>query len=547
MTRILVLGGTKSGKTALAEQLVAEPGRPVTVIATAEVTDQEMAERIRRHRERRPSTWTSVEGVNLQDVLDTLGPHDSVLVDALDTWLTRRMAAAGLWTDETVAPLGASGRKAVETILSELDAFWAAAGRRPGRTVLVAGQPGWAPVPADASTRRYLDAHGSALQQLSTSADRVVMTVAGRGVELAAPPTTSPRPDSEVPSSLREHGDTQAPPGTLDLAVNVHSDLPRWLRQRLAQAITRVTAYPNTTEARSAAAARHDRPREECLLLNGAAEAFSLLAVALRPRLAVCVHPSFTEPEAALRAHGHRVVQVFRDRGWDWRLDPSAVPSEVDMVVLGRPDNPTGALDPMEHVEALAREGRILVVDESFGEFLPEERFTLAARRDLPGLVVVRSLTKLWGLAGLRVGYLLAPADLVARLDSHRQPWPVNTLAAEALIACSAAEDERQTRARPIATERERLGARLREIPGLHVWPSAANFLLLQAPGVYDLRERLLNQGVAARRGDTFPGLASDHVRVAVRDPAASEQLVAALRVALDVKKPSSDRPLGPA
>lgn len=536
MTRIVVLGGTKSGKSTLAEELAAEPGRPVVVVATALVTDPEMAERVARHRERRPVDWLTAEDDDLQAVLDAVGPHDTVLVDALDTWLSTRMGAAGLWTDAAAAPLGASGRKAVETILAELEAFWAAAGRRPGRTVLVCGQPGWAPVPSDASTRRYLDAHGKAVQQLSARAERVVLTVAGRVLEL-----TGMQVEAQVPPALREHGDTQAPPGTLDLAVNVQADLPRWLRRRLSEALDLLPTYPDTRRPRATAAARHDRPSSECLPLDGAAEAFWLLAATLRPRLAACVHPSFTEPEAALRAHGHRVVRVFRDRDRDWRLEPTVVPTAADLVVLGRPDNPTGAFDPIEHVEALAQQGRTVVVDESFAEFLPDEGATLAARRDLPGLVVVRSLTKMWGLAGLRVGYLLAAADLVARLDSRRQPWPVNTLAGEALVACAAAEDERQVRSRRVAAERERLLACLRTIPGVTVWPSAANFLLLQARGVVDLRQRLLTQGVAVRRGDTFPGLGPDHVRVAVRDPAASKQLITALRGALAVNGPSSD------
>ena len=88
-------------------------------------------------------------------------------------------------------------------------------------------------------------------------------------------------------------------------------------------------------------------------------------------------------------------------------LDPDLVPAGADLVVLGNPTNPTARLHPVEILERLARPGRILVVDEAFADAVPGEPATLAARRDLPGLVVVRSLTKTWGLAGLRVGYLL--------------------------------------------------------------------------------------------------------------------------------------------
>ncbi len=85
------------------------------------------------------------------------------------------------------------------------------------------------------------------------------------------------------------------------------------------------------------------------------------------------------------------------------------MPRDADLVVVGNPNNPTGSLDPAATVAGLARPGRVLVVDEAFMELTPDEAESLAGRRDLPGLVVVRSLTKLWGLAGLRAGYVLAP------------------------------------------------------------------------------------------------------------------------------------------
>ena len=81
------------------------------------------------------------------------------------------------------------------------------------------------------------------------------------------------------------------------------------------------------------------------MLLNAAAEAFWLLAQVLRPELAVVVAPSFTEPEAALRATGRRVQHVWRDPD-HFHLDPAAVPAEADLVMTGNPNNPTGTLDP---------------------------------------------------------------------------------------------------------------------------------------------------------------------------------------------------------
>ena len=339
---------------------------------------------------------------------------------------------------------------------------------------------------------------------------------------------------------LHDHGDRQVPAGALDLAVNV-LDTPGWLAAELAGVDVR--RYPDPSPALAAIARRHDTGRDECLVLNGAAEAFWLLALALRPRLAACVHPSFTAPEAALRASGVPVHRVLREAADDFALDPAAVPEAADLVVVGRPDNPTGRLDPVEDVAALARPGRVVVVDEAFADFLPGAVAAAGLHGSgIPGLVCVRSLTKLWGLAGLRVGYLLGPAPLVARLDAVRQPWPVGSPALHAARLVVAAEDERRRRAEAVAADRAALVEALRPLP-VTVWPSPANFVLLRSDRP-DLRRLLLERGIAVRRGRTFPGLDRHHVRVTVpADPEARAALVSALGEALAAGPPADVRP----
>jgi histidinol-phosphate aminotransferase len=143
--------------------------------------------------------------------------------------------------------------------------------------------------------------------------------------------------------------------------------------------------------------------------------------------------------------------------------------------------------------------------------------------------VVVRSLTKAWALPGLRAGYLLAPPDLVARLSAARQPWSVNGIALAALEAYGHGELTSAAVAGEIALAREELAARLRCLPGIRVWPSCANFILVRVPNGEHVRAGLLDRGVAVRRAGTFPGLTADHLRVAVRTQADNERLLAAL------------------
>jgi histidinol-phosphate/aromatic aminotransferase/cobyric acid decarboxylase-like protein/adenosyl cobinamide kinase/adenosyl cobinamide phosphate guanylyltransferase len=538
VTTHLILGATSSGKSEHAERLACDAEAGVVYVATGRAVDDEIAERIEAHRRRRPADWRLEETTDLEDVLRRLEPHATVLVDDLGGWLTARMLAADLLTDDAVAPLGVGGGRSMQRIEEEAAAWWQLADQREGTTIVVAGQPGAGIVPTGAATRRYVDLHGRITQRLADAADHASLVVAGRALSLpppsgtaTAPPATTVDPAPVDPElqpgpDLRDHGDRQVPAGALDLAVNVLPGPPEWLRDRLVSCLDDLRAYPDDAATRDALAARHGRDAQEIVPLAGAAEGFWLLPHVLRPRLAACVHPGFTEPEAALRAAGVPVQRVQRDPQ-DWHLDPKAVPEDADLVVLGRPGNPTGVVEPVETIAALCRPGRTVVLDEAFADFLSDAT-GLALHTELPGLVVLRSMTKLWGLAGLRTGYLVCEAPLARRLVAARQPWPVDTLALTALGLLAGAEEERRERAARVAHHRRHLLDALRALPHLTVWDAGANFVLLRTPRT-DLRDRLLDDGIAVRRGETFPGLDARYVRVAVRPPETSDRFVASL------------------
>jgi histidinol-phosphate aminotransferase len=333
-------------------------------------------------------------------------------------------------------------------------------------------------------------------------------------------------------ADLSHHGDADLVPGLTDLAVNVRSSgTPDWLA-RLIRA-TDLAAYPDQRAALDAVAERHRRDRTEVLLTAGAAEAFVLLARVLKPRQAVVVHPQFTEPEAALRAAGAPVSRVTLP--YPYLLDPAAIPAAADLVFIGNPTNPTSVAHRRTTILALGRPGRIVVVDEAFADCIPGEPESLASQPDLAGFVVLRSLTKTWGLAGLRAGYVVGPADVISRLAAGQPPWPVS---APALTACRATASPAAVReARDWATEltadRDHLVAVLAELDRVRVVPDAAASFVLLDTGVADVRTRLHACGFAVRRGETFPGLRPGWIRVAVRDAATSDRFAAALREVL--------------
>ncbi|MFJ8307464.1 MULTISPECIES: Rv2231c family pyridoxal phosphate-dependent protein CobC [unclassified Streptomyces] len=344
----------------------------------------------------------------------------------------------------------------------------------------------------------------------------------------------------EAHHDLRHHGDAEVRDDGVeltDLAVNVRTGTPPvWLRERIAESLTGLAAYPDGRAARAAVAARHGLDVERVLLTAGAAEAFVLLARALTFRHPVVVHPQFTEPEAALRDAGHEVRRVLLRAEDGFRLDPASVPAEADLVVVGNPTNPTSVLHPASTLAQLARPGRTLVVDEAFMDAVPGEREALAGRTDLPGLVVLRSLTKTWGLAGLRIGYVLADPGTVAALQRAQPLWPVSTPALVAAGACvePRALAEAEAAAARIAGDRAHLLARLGEFEEvLAVEPAEGPFVLIRVEGAAEVRQRLRGLGFAVRRGDTFPGLGPEWLRLAVRDRPTTNRFLQALDRAL--------------
>lgn len=319
-------------------------------------------------------------------------------------------------------------------------------------------------------------------------------------------------------AGARYHGDQAALPGMLDFAVNVRpGGPPVWLTDRLASRLPELGSYPSQADQRravEAVATRHGRGADEVALLAGGAEGFALLA-GLRPQLAALIAPSFTEPEAVLAEAGVPIHHVVLPA--PFTLTGMAVPDEADLVVVGNPTNPTGVLHRREDILALRRPGRLIVVDEAFADGIPGEAQTLASE-SLPDVLVLRSLTKTWSLAGLRVGYALGAPEVLARLTARRPHWPLGTLQLEAIAAASSPEAvaEADAGARRLAELRGAMVAGLDGL-GLHVVAGDAPFALFTVPDAELMRKHLESKSIAVRRCDTFVGLPENYLRAAVR------------------------------
>ena len=390
----------------------------------------------------------------------------------------------------------------------------------------------------------YQHVHWAGFPQFAERlADAAARFAASGGRWQRVPPP--PEPVLATPSDDEAflHGDLDARPGLVDLAVNVRRAAPDWLVSRLVADPGRWTRYPDDTEAREAIAAAHGVPLEAVLPTAGGMEGFTLVARALRPR-SIVVHPQFSGPDEALRAAGAPVRHLVLPA--PFVLDDRAVArlngAGAEAIFVGNPTNPTGVLHSARRLATLRRPGSVLVVDEAFMDAVSgagESLLTPSA--DLTGTLVLRSITKTWGLAGLRAGYVVGDPDLIDRLRAQQAHWGVSTPALDAITACLGPEARADAAhlAHRTASDRDLLVGLL-EDAGLRVVASRAPFVLTRT-GV-DIRRELALRGFAVRRGDTFPGLGGAWIRVAVRDPATSRAFVAALREALGPDRSSGQQ-----
>lgn len=269
----------------------------------------------------------------------------------------------------------------------------------------------------------------------------------------------------------------------------------------------------------------------------GATDALFRLAAVLAPRRALVCAPTFAEYARALGMCGCEVVSVplGREDGYaQARRLADALDPTVDIVFACEPNNPTGTVDARRDLEALLsaceRAGAVLVVDECFNGFLdgPADHSLAPLVPDHPSLVVLRAFTKVFGMAGLRLGYVLCgDRGVVDGLARAGDPWVVSTVAQAAGLAALGDEEYLAGSLAEVRRERPRLARALRGL-GLHVVDGSANFLLFRhdSPG---LPGRLAKRGVLVRDCSDFSGLGPGWARVAVRRSRENDELVRAL------------------
>jgi histidinol-phosphate aminotransferase len=312
-------------------------------------------------------------------------------------------------------------------------------------------------------------------------------------------------------------------------------------RAAIEASLADVARYPdgNGHELKTALAARHGVDMAQIVLGNGSNDVLELAALAfLGPgRAAVYSQHAFAVYPLATQARGARAIVVpAKAYGHDLEAMAQAIDEETSVLWIANPNNPTGTHAAPPALEALLRrvpERVIVVIDEAYNEYLPSElrAETVKWLKRHPNLVVTRTFSKAYGLAGLRVGYALAHASVADVMNRVRQPFNVNSIA---LAAAAAALGDMEFVARSYAENLQGL-RQLREGAerlGLDYIPSFGNFLTIRVGKAQDIFKRLLRRGVIVRPVGGPYGL-PEHLRVTVGTEGENERFLAALAASL--------------
>ena len=305
---------------------------------------------------------------------------------------------------------------------------------------------------------------------------------------------------------------------------------PEAVREAAAAVPLHLYPDPNQTALR-AGVAEYAGVRPEQVVAGAGAD--DLLDIVLRLALPVATAaatPTFGMYRFLSGVAAMRHIEVPRTAGYGLDLQGlrAAVDAGAGVVFVASPNNPTGAASSLEEIEALCSLDALIVVDEAYAEFADVSAIPLLAGR--PNLIVLRTFSKWAGLAGLRVGYALAHADLVEPMLAIKQPYNVSAVADAAARAALDHRDELFAAVRAIVAERERLAREVGALGWLAPYPSDANFVLFEVKqgDAVAIAAALRQRGVLVRRYDR-PDLANK-LRISAGRPQDTDRLLDALR-----------------
>ena len=337
-----------------------------------------------------------------------------------------------------------------------------------------------------------------------------------------------------------------SPDEILDYSASINPlGPPPGLADEILKYFSRIRHYPDMHNRELVEAlARFHGVDNECVVVgNGSTELIYRLSSALGVSRAVAAVPTFSEYARAFELHGVRVGRVFTSAENGFQPTPEALVAACEAirpqaVLLTNPGSPSGLL--MDGflkrwaINQASDAGGYVVLDEAFVDYC-ESASLKTSLDDAPGLVIVRSMTKFYGIPGLRIGYVLASPETAFRLRRLIPPWSVNTPAQIAGVYCLGDADYRRRTLELVSAERDRMVFELEETGAFRVFPGVANYLLVELrdglPPVDVLQQALLaSDRILIRDCSTFEGMSNRYARFAVRLPEENRRLLDGVR-----------------
>lgn len=330
----------------------------------------------------------------------------------------------------------------------------------------------------------------------------------------------------------------------LDFSANCNPlGTPKGVIKAVCDSAKNASAYPDPLCRRLVKAISENEGVKECALLcgAGAADIIFRLAAALKPKKALVTAPTFAEYELALNTVGCETEHYFLKEESGFCIENDfidGITRETDIVFVCSPNNPTGNTTEKSMLcsilDKCTKTGTLLVVDECFNDFLDEPgKFTLKDKAaENKNLLILKAFTKLYGMAGLRLGYCICyNNELIEKMRGAGQPWGVSSPAQEAGIAALSEKDYVIKTKELIKTERRRLKEALTKL-GAEVLGGEANYIFFKCK-VKDLAAKMRSEGVLIRDCSNYCGLEEGYFRTAVRTEDENSMLLAALEKAL--------------
>lgn len=334
-------------------------------------------------------------------------------------------------------------------------------------------------------------------------------------------------------------GDIYRHKNVIDYSSNCNPfGVPEGVVQAICQAAREVNHYPDVqaSELREAVSEALSIDHERIFFGNGAAEVILDIVFALKPKKALLPAPTFVEYGEALGAADCCCSYYLLREEKDFCCQEDIldyITDDFDIMFLCNPNNPTGVLTEKSLVSRIAEKckeaGVVLVIDECFLDFVEEGKncTMLDELERFHNVIILRAFTKLYAMAGVRLGYCLcADLEMMGRLDAVRQPWNVSGLAQAAGVAALKETEYVRESLEAIAVERCWLIDQL-ETLGLKTYGSKANYIFFK--GNKNLYDRCLERGIMIRDCSNYVGLEKGYYRIAVRLHEDNEKLIKVL------------------